>query len=97
MLAAADRGLINIVKESIQKKANVNYQDKDVSYYLIIINYCLLVIDSFVAINLMITSLWIQYTVYVVYFVGISFRNFTQNSYSRKKLFANLRWIYFCG
>ena len=27
MLAAADRGLINIVKDSIQKKANVNYQD----------------------------------------------------------------------
>ena len=38
MLAAADRGLINIVKESIQKKANVNYQDEEVSYYLIIIN-----------------------------------------------------------
>ena len=97
MLAAVDRGLINIVKDSIQKKANVNYQDKDVSYYLIIINDCLLVIDSFVAINLIITSLWIQYIVYVVYFAGINFRNFTQNSYSRKKLFANLRWIYFCG
>ena len=58
MLAAAAYGLFNIVKESIQKKANVNYQDKDiVSYYLIIINNCLLVIDSFVVINLMITSL----------------------------------------
>ena len=48
MLAAAAYGLFNIVKESIQKKANVNYQDKDlVSYYLIIINDCLLVIDFF--------------------------------------------------
>ena len=40
MLVAADKGLINIVKESIQKKANVNYQDEVVSYYLIIINDC---------------------------------------------------------
>ena len=32
MLAAAATGLLNIVKESIQKKANVNYQDKEVSY-----------------------------------------------------------------
>ena len=35
MLAAAERGLVDIVKETIQKKANVNYQDKDgVSYIL---------------------------------------------------------------
>ena len=62
MLAAAAYGQFNIVKESIQKKANVNYQDKDiVSCYLIIINDCLLVKDSFVVINLMIISLWIQY------------------------------------
>ena len=47
MLAAADRGLVDIVKETIQKKPNVNYQDKDgVSYYLMIVNDCLLVIDS---------------------------------------------------
>ena len=46
MLAAAGRGLINIIKESVQKKANVNYQNKDVSYYFIIIIDCLLVIDS---------------------------------------------------
>ena len=58
MLAAAARGLVDIVKETIQKKANVNYQDKDgVSYYLIIINDCLLVIDTFSVINLIITSL----------------------------------------
>ena len=58
MLAAAHYGLVDIVKETIQKKANVNYQDKDgVSYYLIIINDCLLVIDSFVVINLIITNL----------------------------------------
>ena len=58
MLAAAERGLVDIVKETIQKKANVNYQNKDgVSYYLIIIHYYLLVIDSFVVINLIITSL----------------------------------------
>ena len=58
MLAAADKGLVDIVKETIQKKANVNYQDKDgVSYYLIIMNNFLLVIDSFVVINLIITSL----------------------------------------
>ena len=58
MLAAAARGLVDIVKETIQKETNVNYQDKDeVSYYLIIINDCLLVIDSFVVINLIITSL----------------------------------------
>ena len=57
MLAAAERGLVDIVKETIQKKANVNYQDKDgVSYYLIIMNDCLLVNDSFSVINLIITS-----------------------------------------
>ena len=58
MLVAAYRGLVDIVKETIQKKANVNYQEKDkVSYHLIIINDCLLVIDSFVVIHLIITSL----------------------------------------
>ena len=58
MLAAAERGLIHVVIQSIQKKANVNYQDKDgVSYHLILINECLLVIDSFFVINLIITSL----------------------------------------
>ena len=58
MLAAAYIGLVDIVKKTIQKKANVNYQDKDVvSYHLIILNDCLLVIDSFVVINLIITSL----------------------------------------
>ena len=58
MLAAAERGLIDIVKETIQKKANVNYQNKDgVSYYLIIIHYYLLAVDSFVVINLIITNL----------------------------------------
>ena len=58
MLAAAKRGLVDIVKETIQKKANVNYQNKDgVSYHLIIIHYYLLVIDSCVVINLIITSL----------------------------------------
>ena len=58
MLAAAARGLVDIVKETIQKKANVNYQYKDgVSYYLIIMNDCLLVIDSFSVINLINTSL----------------------------------------
>ena len=41
MLAAAAYGVFNIVKDCIQKKTNVNYQDKDtVSYYLIIINDC---------------------------------------------------------
>ena len=73
MLAAAAYGLFNIVKESIQKKANVNYQDKDiVSYYLIIINDCLLVIDSFVVINLMITSLWIQYNIFIINHIMLS-------------------------
>lgn len=58
MLAAAHYGLVDIVKETIQMKANVNYQNKDrVSYYLIIIHYYLLAIDSFVVINLIITSL----------------------------------------
>ena len=58
MLAAAERGLVDIVKDSIQKKAHVNYQDKDgVSYYLIIIHYYLLAINCFVVINLIITSL----------------------------------------
>ena len=67
MLAAADRGLVDIVKETIQKKANVNYQDKDgVSYYLIIINDCLLVNDSFSVINLIITSLYIRFTLLIV-------------------------------
>ena len=42
MLAAAGYGLFNIVKDCIQKKANVNYQEKEVSYYLIIIKDCLL-------------------------------------------------------
>ena len=45
MLAAAAFGLSNILKDSIQKKANVNYQDKVVSYHLIVMNYCLLVIE----------------------------------------------------
>ena len=72
MLAAADRGLINIVKESIQRKANVNYQNKEVSYYFIIINDCLLVIDSFVVINLMITSLWIQYNIFMISHIILS-------------------------
>ena len=58
MLAAAAYGLVDIVKGSIQKKTNVNYQDKEgVSYHLIIINNCFLVIDSFGIINLIITSL----------------------------------------
>ena len=58
MLAAAARGLVDIVKETIQKETNVNYQDKDgVSYHLIIIHYYLLAIDSFVVINLIIISL----------------------------------------
>ena len=34
MLAAAACGLFNVVKDCIQKKANMNYQDKEVSYYL---------------------------------------------------------------
>ena len=72
MLAAADRGLINIVKEGIQRKANVNYQNKEVSYYFIIINDCLLVIDSFVVINLMITSLWIQYNIFMISHIILS-------------------------
>ena len=67
MLAAAGYGVFNIVKDCIQRKTNVNYQDKDaVSYYLIIINDCLLVINSFVIINLMITSLWIQYNIFTI-------------------------------
>ena len=67
MLAAAYYGLVDIVKETIQKKANVNYQDKDgVSYYLIIINDCLLVNDSFSVINLIITSLYIRFTLLIV-------------------------------
>ena len=46
MLAAAAFGLSNILKDSIQKKANVNYQDKHVvSYHLIIMNDCLLVTE----------------------------------------------------
>ena len=72
MLAAADKGLINIVKDSIQKKANVNYQDKEVSYHLIIISDCLLVIDNFVVINLMITSLWIQYIIFMISHIILS-------------------------
>ena len=72
MLAAADRGLINIVKESIQRKANVNYQNKEVSYYLIMIYDCLLVIDSFVVINLMIRSLWIQYNIFMISHIILS-------------------------
>ena len=68
MLAAAKRGLIHIVKQTIQNGVNVNCQDKDeVSYPLIIINDCLLVIDSFIVTNLMITSLWKQFC-YVKYF-----------------------------
>ena len=72
MLAAAAYGLFNIVKESIQRKANVNYQNKIVSYYFIIINDCLLVIDSFVVINLMITSLWIQYNIFMISHIILS-------------------------
>ena len=65
MLAAAKRGLLDIIKKAIQKGANVNCQDKDVvSYYFIIINDCLVVIDSFVVINLMATSLRIQYNIF---------------------------------
>ena len=46
MLAAAAFGLSNILKDSIQKKANVNYQDKHVvSYHLIIMNDCLQVTE----------------------------------------------------
>ena len=38
MLAAAVRGLVDVVKEAIEKNANVNGQDTDdVSYDLIII------------------------------------------------------------
>ena len=72
MLAAAATGLINIVKESIQWQANVNYQNKEVSYYFIIINDSLLVIDSFVVINLMITSLWIQYNIFMISHIILS-------------------------
>ena len=64
MLAAAERGLIN---DCILKKANVNYQDKyGVSYHLIIMNDCILVIDSFVVINLIITSLYISFSLLIV-------------------------------
>ena len=72
MLAAAAYGLFNIINDCIQKKANVNYQDNEVSYYLIIINDCLIVIDSFVVINLMITSLWIQYNIFMISHIILS-------------------------
>ena len=46
MLAAARTGLTHVIKQTIQKKANVNYQDKVVSYYLIITNTIIIKISS---------------------------------------------------
>ena len=73
MLAAAVYGLVDIVKETIQKNANVNYQNKDgVSYRLLIINDCSPIIESFVVISLIITSLWIQYNIFMISHIILS-------------------------